>query len=144
MIMPLSRQRFAQRLERGRDCFHPLEQMGKNPRRMPLQSYLRRPSLAYQHPIGTTGPVVTGGQKSRIHPATRTFQAIRIAVNQELSVLEKGINLAITQLCAGGKIAVISFHSLRRSIVKTSQTRIECTASAPPNSQYALASIKPV
>lgn len=75
---------------------------------------------------------VYGGQKSRIHPATRTFQAIRIAVNQELSVLEKGINLAITQLCAGGKIAVISFHSLEDRIVKDIFKRESRDCICPP------------
>lgn len=58
------------------------------------------------------------GKNSKIHPATKTFQAVRIAVNQELKALEKGIHLAIDQLCAGGKIAVITFHSLEDRIVK--------------------------
>jgi 16S rRNA (cytosine1402-N4)-methyltransferase len=56
----------------------------------------------------------------RIHPATRTFQAIRIAVNRELEVLEKGIFEAIGVLEKKARICVISFHSLEDRIVKLS------------------------
>ena len=54
----------------------------------------------------------------RIHPATRTFQALRIEVNQELKSLEKLIELAPTWLKPGGRIGIISFHSLEDRIVK--------------------------
>lgn len=54
----------------------------------------------------------------RIHPATRVFQALRIAVNQELQVLEQFIETAPTWLKPGGRISIISFHSLEDRIVK--------------------------
>jgi 16S rRNA (cytosine1402-N4)-methyltransferase len=55
----------------------------------------------------------------RTNPATKTFQAIRIAVNDELNALQMGIESAWNHLTSGGRMAVISFHSLEDRIVKT-------------------------
>jgi 16S rRNA (cytosine1402-N4)-methyltransferase len=64
------------------------------------------------------GAIPRAKWEERLHPATRTFQALRIAVNDELGSLEKGLKAAINMLNRGGRIAVISFHSLEDRIVK--------------------------
>ena len=62
--------------------------------------------------------ISSGYKKSRTHPATRTFQALRIAVNQELKQIEDSLPLALSLLKPHGRLAVISFHSLEDRIVK--------------------------
>ena len=80
-------------------------------------------AIVNNRPIYTTGELAALilkhlGKKERIHPATRTFQALRIAVNDELGSIETVIPQAVSLLKPGGRLAVISFHSLEDRIVK--------------------------
>lgn len=80
--------------------------------------------LRKQGPIETTGALaevcrrVYPKKRHRIDPATRTFQALRIVVNDELGQLERTLPLAVDKLAPGGRAVVISFHSLEDRIVK--------------------------
>lgn len=93
-----------------------------------------------REPILTTGRLARiveaalppPARHGRIHPATRTFQALRIAVNDELGALQRGLEAAVERLAPGGRVVVISYHSLEDRIVKTTFRRGEGECTCPP------------
>lgn len=72
------------------------------------------------------------GKTQKIHPATRTFQALRIAVNRELDGLDQFIETAVDLLQPGGRFVAISFHSLEDRIVKRELRRLSGLCECPP------------
>ena len=91
-------------------------------------------------PIETTTELVdtilaavpAGARSKDIHPATRTFQALRIAVNRELDSLQAGLDSAISLLAPGGRVCVLSYHSLEDRIVKEGFAKHAGRCACPP------------
>lgn len=73
-----------------------------------------------------------GKSKDKIHPATRTFQALRIAVNREIEILEEFIRDAVDCLKSEGRLAVITFHSLEDRVVKQTFQKLAGKCVCPP------------
>ncbi len=89
-------------------------------------------------PIATTGQLANlvaralGGRRGGRHPATRTFQALRISANQELEHLQAGLAAATELLAPGGRLVVISYHSLEDRLVKGWLDQETATCLCPP------------
>lgn len=82
--------------------------------------------------------------KSRIHPATKTFQALRIFVNNELECLEMFIEKSMDRLCSGGRLSIISFHSLEDRIVKEAFRSAARGCICPPDLPVCVCGRQPV
>jgi len=91
---------------------------------------LHRPIESTRELAGIVAQVV--GRRRRLHPATKTFQALRIAVNDELTALEEALPQAVEILALGGRLAVISFHSFEDRIVKEFMRRESRDCLCPP------------
>jgi 16S rRNA (cytosine1402-N4)-methyltransferase len=90
----------------------------RNSRRIARALKTKLPRTTGELAAIVAGTVHVRGHLERIHPATKTFQALRIAVNDELGALRTSLDAAIRVVRPGGRIAVISFHSLEDRIVK--------------------------
>lgn len=102
--------------------------------------------------IKTTGQLVdvikaaipAGARREGPHPAKRTFQALRIEVNKELEVLETALQEAVELLKKGGRIAVITFHSLEDRVVKEKFRNMAKGCECPPNFPICICKKKPL
>jgi 16S rRNA (cytosine1402-N4)-methyltransferase len=90
------------------------------------------------------GAIPRGAWEERLHPATRTFQALRIAVNEELASLEKVLDIGVRMLNRGGRVVVIAFHSLEDRIVKNSFRHSAHGCTCPKGLPYCVCGNKPL
>ena len=116
-----------------KDLTQIIRKFGEEPRSRQITAAIitHRP-LTTTHQLAAVVMEAYKGKRGKIHPATRTFQALRIAVNRELDTLEKGLQEAVAALCDGGRLAVISFHSLEDRTVKQFFHRESQNCICPP------------
>lgn len=107
--------------------------------------------IVRNRPLETTGQLVevikaaipAAARRTGPHPARRTFQALRIAVNDELGALEEGLGQALDLVRPGGRVAVITFHSLEDRIVKQAMQAWARGCSCPPDLPVCVCGRKP-
>jgi 16S rRNA (cytosine1402-N4)-methyltransferase len=88
--------------------------------------------------------IPAAARKDGPHPARRTFQALRIEVNHELEVLERALDAAVRWLVPGGRIVVISYHSLEDRVVKQTFARLSQGCTCPPGLPVCVCGAVPV
>lgn len=93
---------------------------------------------------GIVASAIPNAKRERQHPAKRTFQAIRIAVNDELAAVEEGVWAAVDLLAPGGRVLVITFHSLEDRIVKNVFRKLSNGCTCPPDFPVCVCGAKPV
>ena len=122
-----------------------LREFGEEPRAAAIAR-----SLVRGRPVRTTAQLAElaggrGGRRGprRTHPATRTFQALRIAVNDELNTLEEGLKAAVELLAPEGRVGIISYHSLEDRLVKNFLAREGAQCICPPGLPVCVCNHKP-
>ena len=115
------------------DLAQTIREFGEDPRARRIAA-----AIVQSRPVRSTGVLAniiskaSGRGRRRIHPATRTFQALRIRVNRELDNLQRGLEGAVNLLAAGGRLVVITYHSLEAALVKSFLRREAGGCICPP------------
>lgn len=119
-----------------------LRDLGEEPRARPIaRAILAGRPWTSTRALAECVARASGYHGGRTHPATRTFQALRMAVNDELGELERGLDAALERVRPGGRVAVISFHSLEDRLVK--QRFREAAAVGTPRDAYGAPLVPP-
>ena len=130
------------------DLFHIIKDYGEDPFAKNIAKHIVK--NRQNKPIETTFELneiikaaIPAKMRTNGHPSKRTFQAIRIACNRELEVLENSITKMIDYLNPGGRLCIITFHSLEDRMVKTAFRKAENPCTCPPNFPVCVCGNKP-
>lgn len=127
-----------------RELAHGLQAYGQEPRSRQIAR-----AIVASRPISTTLDLarvverVARGTRRRIHPATKTFQALRILINNELDNLKGALDQVIELIAIGGRLAVITYHSLEAVIVKAFLRRESQRCICPPETPVCICNHTP-
>lgn len=135
---------------REEDLYHIIKEYGEERWAKRVAEFIAKERM--EKPIETTYELVEvikkaipqGARKDGPHPAKRTFQAIRIAVNRELEIIEPTINDIVEHLNVGGRLCIITFHSLEDRIVKQAFKKLEDPCTCPKNMPMCVCGKKPL